>query len=282
MKDYYKINEIAQLYGIGADSLRYYERLGILKPRRDTNGYRLYNLKDMYKLTVIRDLRKFDFSMAQIKEFLEGQSVEHTLSLLRQEQDLLEEKLKETRRRKGLIEKRIRALEAAKKVEEGKITFQSVPERRCVRIEQYITKDEEMDFVIRKLHRKHEDKIQDLTTQTIGAFLSMKDIRCGIANSYNAVFFVLEGGADDCDFVLPGGTYATCFYRGCYEQNAEVVRRMLSDLEEKGVSAIGEPFELYEIDNRDTIREEEFLTEIQIQVSGSAGMELTVLEDTVQ
>ena len=37
MKDYYKINEIARLYGIGVDSLRYYEKLGILKPRRDTN-----------------------------------------------------------------------------------------------------------------------------------------------------------------------------------------------------------------------------------------------------
>ena len=66
MKDYYKINEISKLYGIGVDSLRYYEKLGILRPRRDTNGYRLYDLKDMYKLTVIRDLRKLDFSMAQI------------------------------------------------------------------------------------------------------------------------------------------------------------------------------------------------------------------------
>ena len=32
MKDYYKINEIARLYGIGVDSLRYYEKLGILRP----------------------------------------------------------------------------------------------------------------------------------------------------------------------------------------------------------------------------------------------------------
>ena len=72
MKDYYKINEIARLYGIGVDSLRYYEKLGILKPRRDTNGYRLYNLKDMYKLNVIRDLRRLDFSMQQIKDYWKG------------------------------------------------------------------------------------------------------------------------------------------------------------------------------------------------------------------
>ena len=53
MKDYYKINEIARLYGIGADSLRYYERLGLLSTRMAVHGYRLSSLKDIYKLTVI-------------------------------------------------------------------------------------------------------------------------------------------------------------------------------------------------------------------------------------
>ena len=58
MKDFYKISEISRLYGVGPDSLRYYERLGLLRPRRDEdNGYRLYSLRDIYKLSVIRDLR---------------------------------------------------------------------------------------------------------------------------------------------------------------------------------------------------------------------------------
>ena len=43
MKEYYKIGEISALYNIGADSLRYYEELGILKPKRDSNGYRMYS-----------------------------------------------------------------------------------------------------------------------------------------------------------------------------------------------------------------------------------------------
>ena len=34
--------------------------------------------------------------------------------------------------------------------------------------------------------------------------------------------------------------------------------------------AAGEPFELYEIDNRDTMLEEEFLTEIQMRVERAA------------
>ena len=113
MKDYYKINEIARLYGIGVDSLRYYEKLGILKPRRDTNGYRLYNLKDMYKLNVIRDLRRLDFSMQQIKDYLEGQTVDHTLALLRQEQALVQAQIQELQTKARLLQRRIAALTEA-------------------------------------------------------------------------------------------------------------------------------------------------------------------------
>ena len=34
MKDSYTIHEIAALYGVGPDALRYYEKLGLIKPRR--------------------------------------------------------------------------------------------------------------------------------------------------------------------------------------------------------------------------------------------------------
>lgn len=119
MKDYYKINEIAKLYGIGVDSLRYYERLGILKPRRDTNGYRLYSLKEMYKLNMIRDLRRLNFSMEQIKAYLEGQTVDNTLHLLRQEADLVQEQLRELQAKAVLLEKRVATLEAARRVVPG-------------------------------------------------------------------------------------------------------------------------------------------------------------------
>ena len=42
MKDYYTISEISKLYGIGTDSLRYYEEIGALEPKqmciRDREG----------------------------------------------------------------------------------------------------------------------------------------------------------------------------------------------------------------------------------------------------
>lgn len=41
MKEYYTVSEISRLYGIGIDSLRYYEKIGALSPRRGENNYRL-------------------------------------------------------------------------------------------------------------------------------------------------------------------------------------------------------------------------------------------------
>ncbi|MDQ9745672.1 MerR family transcriptional regulator, partial [Acinetobacter baumannii] len=67
----FKIGEISKLYHIGTDSLRYYEELGILTPKRGANQYRLYSLNDLWKLNVIRDLRSLDFSMERIKEYMD-------------------------------------------------------------------------------------------------------------------------------------------------------------------------------------------------------------------
>ncbi len=249
------------------DSLRYYEKLGILKPKRDTNGYRLYNLKDIYKLNIIRDLRRLNFSMAQIKEYLEGQSVSNTLDMLYREQELLREQMEELKARENIIAERISTLNAAREIEPGVITVIEMPERRCVQLNEHITRDEEMDFVIKKLHRRHENKIRDFGNQPIGAFFSMEDLRQGISNIFNSVFFILERENTEYDFQLPAGEYLSCYYRGNYEQNGERIHEVFRYIEENGFVMTGEPFELYEIDNRDTMRQEEFLTEIQVQVS---------------
>ncbi len=266
MKNYYKIGEISKLYGIGADSLRYYEELGVLRPKRDQNGYRLYNLKDMYKLNIIRDLRLLGFSMAQIKEYLDGQSIANTLKMLEDEQSLLQQKIDELREKQSIIRRRMASLNAAKNIRPGIFAVKTLPERRCVQLSQHITRDEEMDFVIKKLHKKHESMVPDLVNQTVGAFFSMDDWRQGRSNVYQSIFFVLENSTADYDFVLPAGDYLSCFYQGNYQQNGRRIQEVLTFAAAQGIPVAGEPFELYEIDNRYTIREHEFLTEIQIQV----------------
>ena len=56
-KTTFRIGELAKLFDIGVDSIRYYEEVGILRPKRDPiNNYRLYTIEDVRKLTMIREL----------------------------------------------------------------------------------------------------------------------------------------------------------------------------------------------------------------------------------
>lgn len=265
MKDRYKIGEISKLYGIGSDSLRYYEKIGALHPHRDANNYRLYSLKDIYKLSIIRDLLGLDFSMAQIKEYLDDQTLDSTEKLLHREQAILSEKLQRLSEQQAILEKRIRDLDRARQIAPGQMVIRAIPERRCVQLNEHITRDEEMDFVIKKLHRKYESQLPSFGTQTIGAYFSMEDWANGISNVYRSVFFVLDGASSaEFDFILPAGNYLTYTYQGVYEQNGARLHELLDYIQTNHLNASPFPFELYKIDNRDTSVPEEFLTEIQI------------------
>ena len=272
MKDSYTIHEIASLYGVGPDALRYYERLGLVKPRRGENGYRIYDLNDIYRLTIIRDLRSLGFSMERIGEYLKDLSVSNTLQLLDEERRLIREKMRALRAAESAIRGRVRHLQACAAVEDGGISVVELPPRPCLRLNADIARDEEMDFAIKRLHRRHEDTIRDLGGQKIGASLAPEDIRAGKIGLYRSVFFLLDEGAAG-DFTLPGGRYACLYYRGSYRQLGARVAELFRWARKQGLSPTGDVLELYPIDDRFTAREEEFLTQLQVRVEPGAPLE---------
>lgn len=267
VKDYYKISEISKLYGIGVDSLRYYEKIGVLKPRRGANGYRLYSLKEIYKLNIIKDLRKLDFSMKQIKEYLKNQSVDNTLELLEEEKNLIEKQLDELKLKQKLIGNRIETLKSSSKLKTEEFLIKKINDRFCLQLNTEITRDEEMDFAVKKLHKKHENKIHDFGNQAFGATVSIKDFNKGIYNVFHKVFFIFEKETDEYDFILPKGEYVSFLYKGSYHQSPNRIKQVLQYVSAKGYNILDDPFEIYEIDNRDTILTDEFLTEIQVRIS---------------
>ncbi|MEG0238415.1 MAG: MerR family transcriptional regulator, partial [Clostridium sp.] len=70
-RKYYKTGDLSKIYKLGRDSIKYYEKLGLLNPVRDSNSYRMYTIKDICNLNLIRELRSLDFSMQRIKEYIE-------------------------------------------------------------------------------------------------------------------------------------------------------------------------------------------------------------------
>lgn len=73
----YKIGEFSRITGLTVKALRYYDSEGLLTPTgRGENDYRLYDEHNFDRAKLISLLRKFDFSIAEIKDVLENCSDE--------------------------------------------------------------------------------------------------------------------------------------------------------------------------------------------------------------
>jgi MerR family copper efflux transcriptional regulator len=61
----------AKRAGIGAETVRYYERIGLLEePARTASGYRVYARGDLARLRFIRRAKELGFSLDDIRELI--------------------------------------------------------------------------------------------------------------------------------------------------------------------------------------------------------------------
>lgn len=65
------IGQLAQHTGVAIDTVRYYERQGILPlPQRQASGYRHYGEQDVARLRFVRRAKGLGFSLVEIRELL--------------------------------------------------------------------------------------------------------------------------------------------------------------------------------------------------------------------
>jgi Hg(II)-responsive transcriptional regulator len=62
---------VAQRAGIGPETIRYYERIGLLEePNRNAAGHRIYGPADLTRLAFIRRAQELGFSLEDVRELL--------------------------------------------------------------------------------------------------------------------------------------------------------------------------------------------------------------------
>jgi Cd(II)/Pb(II)-responsive transcriptional regulator len=67
----YKIGELAKLNDCPVETIRYYEREGLLsEPARSEGNYRLYTREHVERLTFIRNCRSLDMTLDEIRSLL--------------------------------------------------------------------------------------------------------------------------------------------------------------------------------------------------------------------
>ncbi|WP_438718334.1 MerR family transcriptional regulator [Enterococcus sp. AZ109] len=103
------IKEVADMFDLTVDTIRYYERIGVIPPiTRDEKGYRVFTKRDLNWVFLVKNLRKAGLSIESLVEFallsqLEGDERLAQKDILREQLKELDVKLEEMHKTRDLL-----------------------------------------------------------------------------------------------------------------------------------------------------------------------------------
>lgn len=94
MKNKYLIGEVCKLFNTTRDTLRHYENIGLVNPRKDLgNGYRYYDVEDLNSLTDIFFFKKLNLPLEDIKKAVKNSTPEDILEIINHKEKHLQREL---------------------------------------------------------------------------------------------------------------------------------------------------------------------------------------------
>lgn len=132
---YLSIGQMAQLNRVSIQTLRLYDKMGILKPSyiNPESGYRYYNILQCAKLDLIQNLKFCGLSLKEIKEYLEHENNHFLEERMKAEKQQVKEQLKALEEQKRAIQRTLDSLDRYRTAPpDGTITLEYIPERTII------------------------------------------------------------------------------------------------------------------------------------------------------
>jgi len=109
----FSIQQVAQQTGLSIDTLRYYERIGLIEPvQRASSGHRRYSQADLNWIALLIDLRETGMPLARMIHFAQlrrqgAATAAERLHILEEHQQFLEQQMQKLERHKVALQQKI-------------------------------------------------------------------------------------------------------------------------------------------------------------------------------
>lgn len=123
------ISEVSKKYDLSTDTLRYYEKIGLVKVERQDNGFRNYTERECKRIEFIKCMRNaglsIEFLIKYISLFEQGdKTIPKRIAILEEQRSILIEKLRDMQETLNRLDHKItgyaQVLKAEKNMKEGK------------------------------------------------------------------------------------------------------------------------------------------------------------------
>jgi DNA-binding transcriptional MerR regulator len=123
-----KIAEVSEQYSISSDTLRYYERIGLIPPvNRKESGIRDYNETDMKRVEFVRRMRSAGLPIEVLIDYIglvqQGdKTIEARKEILKEQRELLVTRMEEMQKTLDILDYKINVYENAVLKKEKELT----------------------------------------------------------------------------------------------------------------------------------------------------------------
>lgn len=269
MKDYYSIGEISQLFGLRIRTLRYYDKVHLLKPAYidEQTHYRYYTVDQFEMINSIIYLRTLNMPIQKIKEFFEHKDTDTLMKVfLEQKQNLMKMK-HELAICEKKIDNRILQLKDALEAPLNQIEVCEIEERKALILHHEHDKKGNIETYVREISSKYD--VPSLIFLGKVAFCIDKEhLLFKKYHTFHSTILILEK-EDEYDgecVALEKGLYVKMRYCGDHNDASYYYDQMLEYIDHHQLEVIGDAIELSLIDYCYTLDKDKYVMELQIPV----------------
>ncbi|MDD6070587.1 MAG: MerR family transcriptional regulator [Clostridiales bacterium] len=100
-----QIKDVTEKTGLTKKAIRYYEECGFFTPPKKENGYKDYQESDIELLLQIKKLRLLDFTIQEIKDYVDGREEEVIKEKIAQNESLIQEMESHNQKLRDMLKK---------------------------------------------------------------------------------------------------------------------------------------------------------------------------------
>ena len=241
------IGQMAELNHVSQQTLRLYDREGLLKPQYidEKTGYRYYHIIQSARLDFIQNMKLYGMTLREIRTLLENSDPQSIKMTLQAQIEKLTDKIQQLQRSRTAI---VRTVENYKKYEatpkNGEIFLEFMPQRKIFRyscdINYFDQNEGGYEYMLRQLknHLTNSNIPISYFTNT-GTIIRKKDLLSGNMYSNEVFLFMDDWEKDEGLEILPAATYA-CLCSGDFSEEEENVKRLVDYVLDCGYSIAGD------------------------------------------
>lgn len=274
MKEKYSVSELARLFGISTQTLRYYDKIGLFRPAHtdEHTGYRYYSYKQFFNLSMIMQLKRLNFSLESIRRYSSTKDIEQLEQNLAAEKKLIRQEIAQLQSLEEKTDRLLKKLQISRSITaEQTCELQLEPDRFQYEIP--------INFEIKDLYQyikvMYESYIKSSFATNISTHseIVLKIYRENLCRkqfrTYNSIGFFLDSGTEPCGrgiTKISGGLFASFLHIGPYDTIHRSYQKVYDFIEKEHLTICGDSIEFAFISISLTDNSSNFITQIQIPV----------------